>query len=53
MVPEGVLLAALSGINTRADVERFQAVGAQAVLVGESLMAAADPSAKVRELVGA
>jgi anthranilate synthase/indole-3-glycerol phosphate synthase/phosphoribosylanthranilate isomerase len=53
MAPEGVLLAALSGINTRADVERFQAVGAQAVLVGESLMAAADPSAKVRELVGA
>jgi anthranilate synthase/indole-3-glycerol phosphate synthase/phosphoribosylanthranilate isomerase len=53
MVPEDVLLVALSGISTRADVERFQAVGARAVLVGESLMAAADPSAKIRELVGA
>ncbi len=53
MVPDYVLLAALSGISTRADVERFRAVGARAVLVGESLMAAADPSAKVRELVGA
>jgi anthranilate synthase/indole-3-glycerol phosphate synthase/phosphoribosylanthranilate isomerase len=53
MVPEDVLLVALSGISTRADVERFQAVGARAVLVGESLMAAADPAAKIRELVGA
>lgn len=53
MVPKSVLLAALSGISTRADVERFQAAGAEAVLVGEALMAAADASAKVAELVGA
>jgi anthranilate synthase/indole-3-glycerol phosphate synthase/phosphoribosylanthranilate isomerase len=52
MAPEGTLLAALSGISTREDVERFAAVGAQAVLVGEALMAAADPGAKVRELTG-
>ena len=52
MVPEGILLVALSGINERADVERFAAAGAEAVLVGESLMRAEDPAAKVRELVG-
>ena len=48
----GVLLAALSGINERADVERFERVGAQAVLVGEALMRAPDSGAKIRELAG-
>lgn len=52
MAGGGVLLAALSGISERADVERFHAAGAGAVLVGESLMRAADPAAKVRELRG-
>lgn len=52
LAPPGALLAALSGISTRADVERFTAVGAAAVLVGEALMVAPDPAAKVRELRG-
>ena len=52
MVGEDVLLAALSGISTREDVERFQAAGAGAVLVGEALMVADDPAAKIRELRG-
>lgn len=52
MVTDSVLLAALSGISTRADVEHFEAVGARAVLVGEALMVADDPGAKVRELRG-
>lgn len=52
MVNGGVLLAALSGIGTRADVERFEAAGAGAVLVGESLMLADDPAAKIGELRG-
>lgn len=52
-VPAGTLLAALSGITARADVERFAAVGAEAVLVGEALMVAGDPAAKVAELTGA
>ena len=51
MVPEGTLLAALSGINTRADVERFAAAGAGAVLVGEALMTAPNATAKVAELL--
>jgi anthranilate synthase/indole-3-glycerol phosphate synthase/phosphoribosylanthranilate isomerase len=53
MVPEGVLLAALSGVHRREDDERFARAGASAVLVGEALMVADDPAAKIRELVGA
>ena len=53
MVPPAILLVALSGISTRADVERFQAAGARAILVGEALMSATDVGVKVRELVGA
>ena len=52
MVPEGVVLAALSGISARADIERFATAGARAVLVGEALMLVSDPAAKVRELLG-
>lgn len=52
LAPADVLLAALSGISTREDVERFAEAGASAVLVGESLMVAADPAAKIRELRG-
>ena len=51
MVNADVLLAALSGIGTREDVERFQTAGAAAVLVGEALMVADDPGAKIRELL--
>jgi indole-3-glycerol phosphate synthase len=46
------LLVAESGIHTRADVERLANCGAQAVLVGESLMKHADIGAKTRELLG-
>lgn len=52
LVPGNVLLAALSGISTREDMERFAAAGARAVLVGEALMVAEDPGAKIRELAG-
>ncbi len=46
------LLVAESGIHTRADVERLAQGGAQAMLVGESLMRHADIAAKARELLG-
>jgi len=46
------LLVAESGIKTRADVERLARCGAQAILVGESLMKHADIAAKTRELLG-
>lgn len=52
MAPTGTLLAALSGIQARADVERFAAAGAEAVLVGEALMTADDAGAKLAELLG-
>jgi indole-3-glycerol phosphate synthase len=41
-----------SGISSRAQVERAAAAGAAAVLVGESLMRAASPAAKIAELRG-
>ena len=47
------LLVAESGIHTRADVERLARCGAQAMLVGESLMRQGDVAAKTRELLGA
>jgi indole-3-glycerol phosphate synthase len=46
------LVVAESGIHTHADVERMAAAGAQAILVGESLMKHGDIGLKVRELLG-
>jgi indole-3-glycerol phosphate synthase len=46
------MLVAESGIHTRADVERLARCGAQAILVGESLMKHGNISAKVTELLG-
>lgn len=43
------LLVAESGIHSVDDLRRYVDAGADAALVGESLMRAADPSAKVRE----
>jgi indole-3-glycerol phosphate synthase len=52
LVPKKVILVAESGIESRADVEKLGAAGADAVLVGSSLSAARDPAAAVRALVG-
>ena len=46
------LLVAESGIHTRTDVERLKKCGANAILVGESLMRGGDIKSKVRELMG-
>jgi len=46
-----VLLVSESGIHTRADVARLQRAGAQAILVGESLMRESSPSAKIDDLL--
>jgi indole-3-glycerol phosphate synthase len=51
-VPPDRIAVAESGISDRAHVERAAAAGARAVLVGEALMRAADPAAKLRELLG-
>ena len=47
-----VVLCALSGISTPADVEKYVAEGVRAVLVGESLMRAEDPTTFLRSLAG-
>jgi indole-3-glycerol phosphate synthase len=46
------LLVAESGIHTRADVERLRKCGANAILVGESLLRGGDIKSKIRELIG-
>jgi indole-3-glycerol phosphate synthase len=51
MMPAERLLVAESGINSRADIERLQADGAQAFLIGESLMREADIGAALQRLL--
>ncbi|KAF9010473.1 anthranilate synthase component II [Cyathus striatus] len=47
----GVVLCALSGISTRADVEKYASEGVSAILIGESLMKAKNVVAFIRELL--
>ena len=51
LIPEDRLVVAESGIHTRADVQRLRALGVNAVLIGEALVTAGDPAAKIRELL--
>ncbi len=47
LVPEGCTLVSESGIKHAADVSALKAAGAQAILVGESLLRAASPGAAI------
>jgi indole-3-glycerol phosphate synthase len=49
--PSDRIVIAESGIETRAQAAAAELAGANAVLVGSTLMRAADPGAKLRELV--
>jgi len=49
-VPEGVVLVAESGIFTPDDIQRLERAGAQAFLVGESLMRETDVELALRSL---
>lgn len=51
-VPDDVVIVSESGIRTRADVERLGRAGVDAILVGESLLVAEDPSTAATELSG-
>ena len=51
-IPKGILKISESGIDTREDVAALKDAGADAVLVGESLMRASDIGGKLRELLG-
>jgi len=48
LVPDGRIVVSESGIRSRADVARVAASGADAVLVGTSVVCSTDPSGKVR-----
>ena len=52
LVPRGKILVSESGISARGDLLRLGRMGVHAVLVGEALVTAQDPGAKVRELLG-
>lgn len=49
-VPAGATVVAESGISERVTLEELEERGVDAVLIGEALMRADDPEAKVREL---
>jgi indole-3-glycerol phosphate synthase len=49
-IPAEIVAIAESGVKSRADVERYAQCGADAVLVGSSISAAADPTAATRSL---
>ncbi len=51
-VPPDRVLVSESGIRSRADVEKVAGWGAHAILVGEELMSAPDPGARIKELMG-
>ena len=51
-IPQDVLFVSESGVKTAEDVAGLVAIGADAVLIGETLMRAPDKTAKLRELKG-
>lgn len=52
LLPDPVRVVAESGIASRADVEAVLSLDVDAILVGEALVRAPDPAAKLRELRG-
>lgn len=52
LIPSEVLFVSESGVQTAEDVAALRAIGADAVLIGETLMRATDKKAKLAELRG-
>ncbi len=52
LIPKEILFVSESGVKTAEDVEMLRKIGADAVLIGETLMRAADKKAKLAELGG-
>ena len=52
MIPPSVLFVSESGVESAGDVSRLRKIGADAVLIGETLMRAEDKKAKLLELKG-
>ncbi len=53
LIPPDVLFVSESGVRTAEDVSALRKIGADAVLIGETLMRASDKRAKLAELRGA
>ena len=52
LIPQDILFVSESGVGSADDVAALSEIGADAVLVGEALMRAADKKARLRELRG-
>ena len=50
-IPTDCVYVAESGVRTPEDVQRLRQIGADAALIGETLMRAEDPAVKLRELI--
>jgi indole-3-glycerol phosphate synthase len=51
LIPRGKLVVSESGIKTREDIQKMKEWGIDAVLIGESFMAAHDIASKLKELI--
>jgi indole-3-glycerol phosphate synthase len=51
LVPSGVIVVCESGFHNVEQIERVEALGAHVFLIGEALMRAPDPGAKLKELL--
>ena len=52
LVPKDRVFVSESGVSSHADIKALREIGADAVLIGETLMRASDKKAKMRELKG-
>ena len=52
LVPKDIIFVSESGVQTAEDVQKLHEIGADAVLVGETLMRAENKKAKLSELRG-
>ena len=52
LVPPGITFVAESGIKTRDDIVKLQNAGADAVLIGETLMRSGDAAGALKQLAG-
>lgn len=52
LIPENKVFVSESGIKTAEDVQKLREMGADAVLIGETLMRACDKKARLKELAG-
>jgi len=53
LIPENVLFVSESGVSSAEDIEKLREIGADAVLIGETLMRATDKKSKLNDFRGA